>query len=1500
MGGAKFVVYGGQRWRELEQASGRVAGWGDVSFVCARRGRLELVPRAAVLRALRALAAAGARSARHRGAARDGPRLSQIRYPATGRQWQRRERRQWEGCSAAHHVHSCCQQRALQYSTDANFNSLLKPATITVGVQCSAQGAAARATLTLADADDLMQQSPAGLPQRNRDHEQEFRNKDNGREELESGDQGRGRLRSKGHGSVGLGRRTLISSKKKRQSTSSDSSASVMAAEAPRKRNLPTKTRLAREAVNTKVVQVRRNVSHEVFTSDSDFEPQRQKIVQRNKALTGKAIETKVRRKHSPESASSDADVESRRKKKLHRSKGHGSKGSRNKDGGSEGSCEQTQNTACKELLISEETVMLLRRFIENDDSNVFGVDLALYDTDDAYKAQFFYRLNPIVDLQRGMPLYNVFGVDLALYDTDDAYKAQFFYRLNPIVDLQRGMPLYNVFGVDLALYDTDDAYKAQFFYRLNPIVDLQRGMPLYNVFGVDLALYDTDDAYKAQFFYRLNPIVDLQRYASIQLLLPTQPYRRLAEVCLYTTCSGSTWRCTTLTTRTRRSSSTDSTLSSTCRGMPLYNVFGVDLALYDTDDAYKAQFFYRLNPIVDLQRCPQISRMLRDRASRADSVSLEDFVANLGLRSVTEPGAGQTRYRMRARRKSDVTDVRTRSHSDSELDKENSTRAAPRGKRDDTQVRRRCAGDVTDTRTRQRGMVDSEEQVDRVLEENKRNKLHNHRSKSHSNSKTEARDSSKDLQEVVDVTNYQERSKKPKELDGTSNKGRKDLKGVGDVTDNKGRKDLKGVDVTDNKGRKDLKGVGDVTDNKGRKDLKGVGDVTDNKGRKDLKGVGDVTDNKGRKDLKGVGDVTDNKKRKDLKGVGDVTKKKEGRNDLKDVGDVSNKKEGKKELKEVDGTNNKERKELKAVGDVSNKKEGRKEQKEVGGRNSNKEEGGKKKKDVLAKGRGGGMREYSAEEDAHIVRWVRGAGRAHLVNGNRLWAQLQPLHQADTGCFRSWQSLRNRYLRYLLPALAVRQLLPAHEAARLRAAAATGEMKARQLPARRNSAFQQPPVRSAWGRLPRPKPQETLMISDAEEEASQTRSLRSANATNTHTRAADRSPPTDTLTRAADRSPPTDTLTRAADRSPPNDTLTRAADRSPPNDTLTRAAGRSSPTYSELTKRFALRHRSTPNSDSTDTSSGPSDSTTSTDRRVSAARRRRAASASPTRQRDTSVRSVDTDSDSREVGKADRRRGEHTERNVTKKRVRSKSLGSDTDSERRRASSSDTSGRQIDSGRQLADEKESNKRRRTRSQDSDTDSHRPNKRLRSYSSGRHNGTRADKSDRHRDESAQRADTNKQSGVKSDSLRLNGKVTEPRQRLNADQSLIKNRRQSGKRGRRSDKHVRNDQDSDKSDGQTENSFRRADKSRSAQDIDKTDRQNGSTRDGVKNDPPRDKGEVTKKRRLNADLLGGSHRQSQGDPPSDTSDRHGDRSSQRERDKGERAPRTRRLYNHNAM
>ncbi|CAF4939453.1 unnamed protein product [Pieris macdunnoughi] len=168
-------------------------------------------------------------------------------------------------------------------------------------------------------------------------------------------------------------------------------------------------------------------------------------------------------------------------------------------------------------------------------------------------------------------------------------------------------------------------------------------------------------------------------------------------------------------------------------------------------------------------------------------------------------------------------------------------------------------------------------------------------------------------------------------------------------------------------------------------------------------------------------------------------------------------------------------------------------------------------------------INEFSLLEDEAIVAWIVTNKKGNLVNGNRMWKEMEPIHLKVTGHYRSWHSLRNRYLRHLLPALGSLSLTPS-QVTDLRAAAATGELKANKMN-KNNSIYRTEPVRSAWSARP-----QKLKHSD-DELCTPSRNLRSNVV-------------------------------------------------SPPRSKL--------PTYSEITRRFAEKHRSTPNSEEDVTNKAP------------------------------------------------------------------------------------------------------------------------------------------------------------------------------------------------------------------------------------------------------------------------------------------------------------------------
>ncbi|XP_046975571.1 serine/arginine repetitive matrix protein 2-like [Vanessa cardui] len=247
-------------------------------------------------------------------------------------------------------------------------------------------------------------------------------------------------------------------------------------------------------------------------------------------------------------------------------------------------------------------------------------------------------------------------------------------------------------------------------------------------------------------------------------------------------------------------------------------------------------------------------------------------------------------------------------------------------------------------------------------------------------------------------------------------------------------------------------------------------------------------------------------------------------------------------------------------AGSAALKRDNKKEEKASGA--------GSKKANRPASGRASGRvsgkagREYTRAEDEAIVAWVRGAERARRVNGNQLWIELQPLHQQKTGQFRSWHSLRNRYLRYVLPALGA-LALPPPEAVRLRAAAAAGELKSRKKPQRRNSLLIEPRVRSAWSRRPRPPARESPSPSRSVSPARSSSPSPPVRADSSHysSRISSSSSSTGESTPIdRRRSLRNSSAKKAIEEKPPSRKLRSSAPASPPR----------TPTYSQLTQRFA------------------------------------------------------------------------------------------------------------------------------------------------------------------------------------------------------------------------------------------------------------------------------------------------------------------------------------------
>lgn len=94
------------------------------------------------------------------------------------------------------------------------------------------------------------------------------------------------------------------------------------------------------------------------------------------------------------------------------------------------------------------------------------------------------------------------------------------------------------------------------------------------------------------------------------------------------------------------------------------------DVYRFDTDEEYKMYVFFRINPLVNIERSARIERMLRASQS-SQEMSLKDFATKLGLRSISDQDSDTNkRYKMRRREEVKLHELT----SDEETDKENIT----------------------------------------------------------------------------------------------------------------------------------------------------------------------------------------------------------------------------------------------------------------------------------------------------------------------------------------------------------------------------------------------------------------------------------------------------------------------------------------------------------------------------------------------------------------------------------------------------------------------------------------------------------------------------------------------------------------------------------------------------------------------------------------------------------------------------------------------------------
>ncbi|XP_047542306.1 PHD finger protein rhinoceros-like isoform X2 [Vanessa atalanta] len=414
MAGPKFYIYGGCRWREVCTTSGRVDGWGNVQFLTVRSGRLQVARKNTVLRGLRALAASKPTSVH------DGLPLSQIRHNNSI------EDKKEHNCSQYQHHHCCCKQQDLSLKSDVIFNNIFKAAsTCSAAVQCSLEVSTSTPNLnkSITGPSKTSEARTKNGVKRLLSKRKRSTSEDEDQERNKNGKTIERRNKSDKELELSLLERSRNLNNNKydkrqthRQQISSSEEEGLKAVirkNLPQRENQqsPVKSRYVSKAPNGTRESLRSNTINKKrkkilnnihSSSDESSEIQSKPAIQSSQHINefwNTLFKTKPKRRSKRKLLTSDDDTyeEERKARKTSKKIVESNQESRRKH------TQEIENgdLMCKELMIGEDDIELLRSFIEKDEANIFGVDLELFDTDDEYKRKIFYKINPLVNVAR-------------------------------------------------------------------------------------------------------------------------------------------------------------------------------------------------------------------------------------------------------------------------------------------------------------------------------------------------------------------------------------------------------------------------------------------------------------------------------------------------------------------------------------------------------------------------------------------------------------------------------------------------------------------------------------------------------------------------------------------------------------------------------------------------------------------------------------------------------------------------------------------------------------------------------------------------------------------------------------------------------------------------------------------------------------------------------------------------------------------------------------------
>ncbi|XP_053622967.1 probable ATP-dependent helicase PF08_0048 isoform X2 [Plodia interpunctella] len=546
-------------------------------------------------------------------------------------------------------------------------------------------------------------------------------------------------------------------------------------------------------------------------------------------------------------------------------------------------------------------------------------------------------------------------------------------------------------------------------------------------------------------------------------------------------------------------------------------NVFDVDLYRFDTDDNYKSTLFYKINPLVCIERCPKIADIVSQR-------SLREFTRELGLREAAAAPRHESN-KLANKSANATTDNDTTVDTDSDFESETYITRSKKSNRNYAKSIENA--DSNDSRSKhafrsdkisksgdrskykhyhktadESNETDTTSPIEKHTEKRKSNRLHTKDSIARditstdghatSLSKEKLGTSKKNLETVRDINKNDE---------STSKSQRKHIEHSKDHKHNDiGSKNAFRSEKSDFKSYANRQHTRNKTRDRSIDTNDGETEARRKSNRINAKDIAKVnTDKQITRKNNDDNDSDESTSILSRKQKVEIGKHKENKDNSKATENKGNKRRGDNSEESVE--DRKERRNLSIARTVASvAKNVEQVNNRVGERRNVAKEKSKDKKEMENDGKRPDnerprrstssyevteplRREYSSLEDHVIVQWLSLGSRARKVNGNRIWRELQSQYPRLAGRARSWHSLRNRYLRGLLPALPALALPPAAVAA-LRAAHAQGEIKSKRRPPVPHPLLSAPAVCSAWSRRPYRHPHKSDSVDRTEKDS--------------------------------------------------------------------------------------------------------------------------------------------------------------------------------------------------------------------------------------------------------------------------------------------------------------------------------------------------------------------------------------------------------------------------------